>query len=216
MARNTPAESLLKGFANDFADYYVVLSDVLRQLVLYKFGGIYLDTDIISIKKIPRIPEFTNFLARDEYNADSDQDNINNAVIGFRNPGNEYLKKLIKLIVDEFKPTQWGHNGPRAVTKMAQIYCGSKHLVQMPNNCSINFLPENSFYPVYYYRWRTLFDPKMNQEIINITANSIGVHFYNHLSQFTHFTGENQPLLKLAKQNCPITYVSKIKPTIKS
>ena len=30
------------------------MSDVLRNIVLLRFGGVYLDTDVISVKQVPR------------------------------------------------------------------------------------------------------------------------------------------------------------------
>ena len=37
--------------------YYAFVSDYVRAKVLYEYGGIYLDTDVKIIKKLPNVPE---------------------------------------------------------------------------------------------------------------------------------------------------------------
>ncbi len=56
------------------------MSDMLRLLVVYKYGGTYLDTDIISTRRIPKAPNFLTAQTRD----DSNDHCINNCAIKFR------------------------------------------------------------------------------------------------------------------------------------
>lgn len=57
-SRNTPIEVFTRKGKLEFSRYHVShTSDVLRFLTLWKFGGIYLDLDVIVQKPI----EFTNF-----------------------------------------------------------------------------------------------------------------------------------------------------------
>ena len=52
--KNTPlAEIWYKGGITTTAFYLNNISDVLRVIVLWRFGGTYLDSDIISVKPVP-------------------------------------------------------------------------------------------------------------------------------------------------------------------
>lgn len=50
-AAGTPLENWLRSDAMFYSNYlYEHMSDVLRFLTLYKFGGIYVDTDVVAKK----------------------------------------------------------------------------------------------------------------------------------------------------------------------
>ena len=98
-------EALVKGtIAEDFyrsgqisdSQYPVVhLSDFLRIFVLYKYGGIYLDTDAVVQKDLDVLP--ANFVGKDAYGGRIDA--VNNAVMGFQDQnGHEILELFLKYV----------------------------------------------------------------------------------------------------------------------
>ena len=55
LVANTPlAETWSKGAITTIGFYLNNISDALRVVVLWRFGGTYLDSDIISVKSVPR------------------------------------------------------------------------------------------------------------------------------------------------------------------
>ena len=71
----------------------------LRLLVLYKFGGVYLDTDIISLKRLPH--EYVNFLMLQQENS------VSNGIMGFER-NHPFLNCTINYLVANFAPYKWG------------------------------------------------------------------------------------------------------------
>ena len=65
-------------------------SDMLRFLLVYKFGGVYFDQDIISLKRIP--DDLENFLVEERW------DMFASAVFGM-NKGHPVLRTTLKLMV---------------------------------------------------------------------------------------------------------------------
>lgn len=63
-SRNTPIEDLVRKGKLEFSRYHAShTSDVLRFLTLWKYGGIYLDLDVIVQKPIV----FTNFACLEDF-----------------------------------------------------------------------------------------------------------------------------------------------------
>ena len=54
LVADTPSSKLWKSGAITSTGYYLVnISDVIRIVLLLKFGGVYFDSDVISIQKVP-------------------------------------------------------------------------------------------------------------------------------------------------------------------
>lgn len=70
-------------------------SDFLRLIVLHKYGGIYLDTDVIVQKSFDLLP--ANFMGLEGYGDGAFIQGINNAVIGFQDQtGHEVIELCLK------------------------------------------------------------------------------------------------------------------------
>ena len=64
MVENTPlAEIWSKGAITTIGFYLNNISDALRVIVLWRFGGTYLDSDIISVKPVPHEHQGNEFMA---------------------------------------------------------------------------------------------------------------------------------------------------------
>lgn len=82
-AKNTPAERWIENDEIFLSPYFVThLSDFLRLVSLYKFGGIYFDLDFVVLKKLKNMPP--NFAG------DQGSDLVNNAVIGLQRKSTEH------------------------------------------------------------------------------------------------------------------------------
>ena len=81
----------------DGPNYFEQVSDVIRAYLLYKYGGIYLDIDAVSMRNIPEtISDGTKF--PQNFGVAIYYGNVNGAVMRFRK-GHPFLMKFMELMV---------------------------------------------------------------------------------------------------------------------
>ncbi|GAB5576812.1 alpha-1 [Prionailurus iriomotensis] len=89
-----------------------VSSDASRLAIIWKYGGIYMDTDVISIRPIPE----ENFLAAQSSQYSS------NGVFGFL-PHHPFLWECMENFVEHYNSDIWGNQGPSLMTRMLRLWC---------------------------------------------------------------------------------------------
>ncbi|XP_060689947.1 alpha-1,4-N-acetylglucosaminyltransferase-like [Hemiscyllium ocellatum] len=99
-----------------------VLSDGCRLVLLWKYGGIYLDTDTISLKPL----EFRNFIVAESANYAS------NGILGF-NRSHPFLENCLTDFVEKYNGAVWGQQGPTLITRNLKKWCGTDLLDQFLN-----------------------------------------------------------------------------------
>ncbi|XP_055916527.1 lactosylceramide 4-alpha-galactosyltransferase [Eupeodes corollae] len=120
-ASNTPIYDWL---LNDelFSSKYVLshISDFLRYLTLWRWGGTYLDLDVIVKKSLENIPsnyagaESDTFIAAGVMNFDA---------TGF---GHEIAELCLRDFQLQFNGNDWGNNGPGVITRVLNKVCKTK------------------------------------------------------------------------------------------
>lgn len=86
-------------------------SDIIRYAVLYKHGGVYLDTDMECVKNIDMLAEGIDFFAcwqRPQI--------LSNAIFGTA-AKSKIMQSLVWCSRSEFKPEPWNAMGPEFFTK---------------------------------------------------------------------------------------------------
>lgn len=112
------------------------LSNVLRLAALYKYGGIYLDTDVIVLRKMSKLRNCVG--AQSMNSATGKWKRLNNAVLVF-DKNHRALLKLIQQFDLAFDGRKWGHNGPYLLSSVMRNH-------RLP----VTVLPKSAFYP---YNW---------------------------------------------------------------
>ncbi|GBG75352.1 hypothetical protein CBR_g19985 [Chara braunii] len=92
----------------------VVLSDAARLALLWKYGGTYLDMDIISLNAMP--------VGLGNAVATEDDGSINNAFLRF-SAHHEFLLECMKDFVVHFNGGAWAHQGPHLVSRVFHRKC---------------------------------------------------------------------------------------------
>lgn len=187
---NTPAESWFNDIKNGNKDPGEVpfaqnLSNLVRLAVIYKYGGVYLDTDFIVLKKISGL---RNAIGAQSIDANGKWTRLNNAAFVF-----DKSHPLLYMFMEEFKSTFdgniWGYNGPYLVSRVI-----SRLLLSNSTTQELNFtvLPPMAFYPVSWIRIQDYFrqpsdtsnskwvEAKLRQ-LIN-GKGTYGVHLWNKVS----------------------------------
>ncbi|XP_060691018.1 lactosylceramide 4-alpha-galactosyltransferase-like isoform X2 [Hemiscyllium ocellatum] len=183
--------------------WYHVLADGCRLALLWKYGGIYLDTDIISIKPL----QFENFLCEESINC------ANNAALGF-NHSHSFIESCLRDFVEDYNGADWGHQGPKLMTRILKKWCGTDNLDDFLNKkCKgILYLSGNWFYPVPYTNWQRFFEEgtwnENSEEIRNEFTKTRGVHIWNFLSgrHRAPIKGSRSIIEYLFSEFCPSTY----------
>ncbi|ELW48590.1 alpha-1,4-N-acetylglucosaminyltransferase [Tupaia chinensis] len=173
-----------------------VSSDAARLAVIWKYGGIYMDTDVISIRPIPE----ENFLAAQASQYSS------NGVFGFR-ARHPFLWGCMENFVEHYNSDIWGQQGPALLTRMLKLWCRPGDFqelrdLQCPN---VSFLHPQRFYPISYPEWRRYYEVWDTEPSFN---DSYALHLWNHMNQEGRAVvrGSRTLLENLYRKHCPRTY----------
>ncbi|XP_064488539.1 lactosylceramide 4-alpha-galactosyltransferase-like [Ornithodoros turicata] len=175
------------------------LSDALRLVVLWKFGGAYADLDVVVLEDMSTLK---NSVARELFPA------VGNTVMVF-DKGHPFLLDCMKEFSVSYKPTLWAYNGPRLLERVLLKYCSETALRSEPYvNCSgVTVLPDKAFYPVRQTEWEALFRPEDLSRVLNATYGSYTVHFWNSSSKTKRLSiGLSSAYDVLSRFSCPATY----------
>ncbi|XAR68834.1 Lactosylceramide 4-alpha-galactosyltransferase [Bertholletia excelsa] len=182
--KNTPAESWFDEIKKGKKDAGTIplaqnLSNLIRFAVLYKYGGVYLDTDFIILKDLFGL---RNSIGAQSVDSSGNWTRLNNAVLIF-----DKNHPLLYLFMEEFASTfngyRWGHNGPYLVSRVVGR-------VSAGHNCNFTVLPPMAFYPVSWTRIGRLFGKPdsragskwVEAKLVQLNRRSYGVHLWNRMS----------------------------------
>ena len=112
--------------------WYSHETDFLRTLIMHKYGGIYMDTDMMLVKPVNTLGP--NILAYQRKN------DVNGAFMKFEK-GNEFIYECLKLLPRIYTPLDWIIAGPGLLTKVWNVY-RTRNVTEQP----IQVLKRNSFY----------------------------------------------------------------------
>ncbi|XP_074364912.1 uncharacterized protein LOC141705956 [Apium graveolens] len=155
------------------------LSNLIRLAVLYKYGGVYLDTDFIVLKDFSGL---RNSIGAQSSNAHGNWTRLNNAVLVF-DKNHPLLYKFMEEFALTFNGNIWGHNGPYLVSRVASKFATSKEI-------KFTILPPMAFYPVYWSRIKGFFVKPHNRarskwveaKLVQLSGETYGVHLWNRQS----------------------------------
>ncbi|XP_063297724.1 alpha-1,4-N-acetylglucosaminyltransferase-like [Pelobates fuscus] len=173
-----------------------ITADGCRLALIWKYGGIYMDTDIISIRSIPE----NNFLAA-QFSQDS-----SNGIFGL-SPHHNFTWSGMEDFVKNYNGAIWGHQGPQLFTRVLKKFCDIPKFTAVEDvNCgNISFLHPQRFYPISYPNWRRYFQTWDKFPTFN---DSYALHLWNKMNKEhrTMVPGSNTLVEHLYQQHCPTTY----------
>ena len=174
----------------------------LRYLLLYQFGGVYLDTDVILLKRLPSIDNFVSVEFKPK-------NHLAAGLIKFE-AGHPVLKKIMEKLPDTFSGSSWGANGPLMLEGVMREICndqGGGWWSQEGDEegwlCGgVRIFKEEYFYPVNWRYWKSLFDSEEKEDVMTAHRISYATHLWGHLSQKANIS-VNSPVGEIARMNCP-------------
>jgi len=159
------------------------LSNLLRLALLYKYGGIYMDTDFIVLRGLDKLRNSIGAQTVDLKTGNWSR--LNNALMVF-DKKHPLLNKFIEEFALTFNGNKWGHNGPYLVSRVVERVSVSKGF-----EGNFTILPPTAFYPVDWARIGSLFQrPKddhhlrwVNSKLKQIERETYAVHLWNRQSR---------------------------------
>ncbi|CAN0879785.1 Lactosylceramide 4-alpha-galactosyltransferase [Linum grandiflorum] len=185
LVEDTPGEDWLAEMKTGTKDpgyipLTINLSNLIRIAMIYKYGGVYLDTDFIVLKDFSGL---RNAVGAQTVDSTTNQwSSINNAVIIF-DRGHPMVLEFIKEFANTFNGNKWGNNGPAMFTRVFE------RVVDVQRNVTV--MPPNAFYPVDWIEIRKLFKMPMtmsrsrwaDQVLSDMERDSYALHLWNKRSR---------------------------------
>ncbi|XP_076649313.1 lactosylceramide 4-alpha-galactosyltransferase-like [Halictus rubicundus] len=178
------------------------MSDILRYLTLWKFGGIYLDLDVVVTTSLERM---TNFAGAEDW------DSIAAGIVGFdlTPTGRQVADLCIHDLKANYRGNIWGNNGPGVITRTLQKICSTKLIREMTSvRCQgFKVFSPSAFYPIHYKKWRKYFETKDSNATMKILGKSMTIHVWNKLSKSKPIhVNSNVPYATIARKHCPLVF----------
>lgn len=208
---DTPVEELIRSgrfYHTKYFNYH--LSDILRFLTLWKYGGVYLDLDVVMLKSLEQ-------LGSDYLVAESNTSVSSSGVYFSSNSsnndglGHKFAEMCLQELAINFKGSSWNRNGPGLLTRVLHKWCGfnsSKINIELLKPCSpVKILPKETFLPVDWSNNGALFSEKELKSVLDTVSAAYSVHIYNHINSKKRIKkGSNVAYDYLARRHCPRVY----------
>ncbi|XP_067907387.1 lactosylceramide 4-alpha-galactosyltransferase-like [Heterodontus francisci] len=173
------------------------IADACRLVIMWKYGGIYLDTDIIVFKNLRNL---TNSIGREQ------QYLLNSAFLAF-DQHHDFIGHCLMDFVEHFNGWIWGHQGPQLVTRVLKKWCQKKSITKIRQCKGVRMLPPEAFYPIRWQDWKKYFEVMSKSETQQLLKNSYAVHIWNKKSHGTPFRiGSKVMIDQLSSAYCPVSY----------
>uniref|UniRef100_A0A5B7BXW0 Putative lactosylceramide 4-alpha-galactosyltransferase-like n=1 Tax=Davidia involucrata TaxID=16924 RepID=A0A5B7BXW0_DAVIN len=185
--KDTPAEGWFNDIKSGNKDPGEIplaqnLSNLIRLAILYKYGGVYLDTDFIVLKDFSGL---RNSIGAQSIDVSGSWTRLNNAVLVF-DKNHPLVYKFIEEFASTFDGNKWGHNGPYLVSRVA-----TRTRSRSSHEYNYTVLPPLAFYPVGWNRIAGFFvEPNtrhlakwVEDKLLQLSGGpTYGVHLWNKQS----------------------------------
>ncbi|XP_025192787.1 lactosylceramide 4-alpha-galactosyltransferase-like [Melanaphis sacchari] len=202
-SHNTPLQDFVASNTISTSQWPVShTSDLLRFLTLWKFGGTYLDLDVVLMKSLEGLSNFASIESNTSVASlvlNFDVDEIGRAV----------ANTSINDFASNYCNNDWGYNGPGVITRTLEKICETNLVTDMNKQKCKGFtvLGTEAFCPISWTDWQLYFNPNTSDEVMVKLKDSIGIHVWNLHSKHTVINiGSKQPYGLVAKKYCPINF----------
>ncbi|KAG5671241.1 hypothetical protein PVAND_001450 [Polypedilum vanderplanki] len=171
--------------------------DIIRLFLLYKYGGTYIDNEMIVKKNVSHVK---NFLCDEGYYS------IIDSIMNFEQ--RELVEILIEDMIKNFDGNIEDQQGSILLTRVMEKLCQSPRVKMKMDrkNCEgFNILNKEICYPLDSENYWKLFDESQTDNVLEIIKNSSIVHLFNPLSK--KLTKDPKTAAgQLMMQFCPNSY----------
>ncbi|XP_043940116.1 alpha-1,4-N-acetylglucosaminyltransferase-like [Protopterus annectens] len=181
-------------------EYWIrITSDGYRLALMWKNGGLYFDTDVITIKKVPK----------ENFTVSESDSYVCNAVLGFHHH-HPYIMDCMTDFVMNYNGGIWGQQGPRLLTRVLKKTCTLPNFNKVQDfPCearNVTIMHPSRFYPISWSQWKKYFEVWKEIPTFN---DSYGLHLWNFMNRNEKkivISESNTLVENLFKKYCPSTY----------
>lgn len=167
--KEVESEKLVNTYAYSTATSYSERSDVLRYELIYKYGGLYLDTDFKCLRSLDALClEDLDCFAPHVHKEGACFKDIESSVLGGR-AGHPLLEALVADLEQSSRD-----KGQHVVARTGPGYF-RRHLTK---ECGLYCLPSETFFP-YHWIGKEHFNRMTIKELATIFPDSYGAHAWN-------------------------------------
>ncbi len=151
---------------------------MLRQALLFKHGGTYLDTDIVSLRSLSYITESSSSNKNFVVALDDGHSGLNNALLHFEQ-GSPFATLCLDDMSRTFDGNKKGQQGPRLLLRIVEANChtleeqGQHHRQWNCSELGLDVLPSATAYPIGVTQWTWIFEVTLT--IRSIKIRDIGI-----------------------------------------
>eukprot|EP01018_Ginkgo_biloba_P005278 Gb_38069 [translate_table: standard] len=192
---NTPTEQWLMEFDKGNIDPGKILlahnlSNILCLAALYKYGGIYIDTDVILLRIFSKLKNVIGAQNKDTQSGWWNR--LNNAVMVLEKQ-HPLLFKFIQEFDLTFDGNKWSQNGPYFVIRIVS------RLMNQGKDLNVSIAPPMAFYPVDWRRISGFFSNPSGDathtkwrdaKLLKVENHSYAIHLWNR--QIVHLCGRRR------------------------
>ncbi|XP_042884682.1 lactosylceramide 4-alpha-galactosyltransferase-like [Penaeus japonicus] len=176
------------------------LSNLLRNVVLWLWGGINADTDCMCVSNVTHL---RNVVAYDEV-----EKVANNAIMHFdaRHP---FVYESMSYLKKNFKVATWHVNGPGVATNIAKKLCKTQNLNHiLHQQCSsVKLMPLKNMQIFRWPDWKKIFEIEKGKQFLQEHKEAYILHMYNKLSKKNPVEIGSRSIYDIvAEVSCPVTY----------
>ncbi|CAF3782410.1 unnamed protein product [Rotaria sp. Silwood1] len=196
--------NLNKTQRKQYINYFSIshMSDFIRTAILYKYGGIYFDLDVIPLKNFQL---FSNTVGLETNYG------VNVAVLVFEKQHlvlNIQMIKQLETIEKQFHALCWNCLGPLALTDALKSICNQSQLyIHEKDKChQIDIQPSYVFYPISYQQILQFF--RRSTENVNFllkNSSIYSIHYFHHMTMNIPIEIMS-PFAQIAELFCPNVY----------
>jgi len=207
LALGTPLEGFMQaGGVNNSLVPAIHTSDVLRLLLLFRFGGFYHDLDYVVLGPLT---QYTNSVLQ-EKGSFPGQLKVTNSALGLpaKHP---LLFAALNKVSSEYHASCWDCLGPSLLTSLLIKKYNANFIADIPKTADIQVIPQTRLVPVHGDHsveeyWRTSPTPLSHWR--NLFSNSSAVHFFSSGSANLRVPREPQfcAYALLGAHYCPLAY----------
>ncbi|KAK8765078.1 hypothetical protein V5799_032318 [Amblyomma americanum] len=129
--QGTPLEPWYRsGVLNRSAYPVEHLADALRLAVIYKRGGVYLDSDVVMLRPLDMLPSFVSQSPAISAPRLEKGDSVSNGFLAFHR-GEPFLLELMNRVVKAYIPQAWASIGPLLLRSVTLEYCGKRSVKEL-------------------------------------------------------------------------------------
>ncbi|KAG5667424.1 hypothetical protein PVAND_015404 [Polypedilum vanderplanki] len=183
-------------------------SDILRILTLNKYGGLYMDLDVLSIFPIRMIDKI-NFVCLER------STHFSNAIIKLdKIEGKKFSDVYLEKVMKDYNPDLWAANGPDMVTPAFLSFCNGTELpLEKTGQCdTLTAWANQKCFPIMFGSFSKFYEDNFKDEVMKKfhETGSFFIHIWNKMLAFGNksyklYKNSTAAYMEVAKVFCPKT-----------